>query len=80
MRKFKNQSNISGYVISKIRKENNVTKEKLCSQLQLMGINIDRVHLYKIEKGTVILKDFELLAICKILKIDFNNLIPLLDD
>lgn len=80
MRKFKNHSNISGYIISKIRKEKEVTKEELCTQLQLIGINIDRVHLYRIENGSVILKDFELLAICKILKIDFNELIPLLDD
>lgn len=79
MRKFKNQSNISGYIISKIREEKCITKEELCRKLQLTGINIDRVHLYRIEKGKVILKDFELLAICKILNIDFDALKSQLD-
>ena len=80
MRKFNSKSNISGYIISKIREEKDITKEEVCRQLQLIGINIDRVHLYRIEKCKVILKDFELLAICRILKINFDELTALLDD
>ena len=56
-----------------------MTKESLCQKLQLSGINIDRVHLYRIINGSVILKDFELIAICKILEIDFNNLQNLIE-
>lgn len=57
-----------------------MTKEDLCKQLQLRGINIDRWHLYKIINGKVILKDFELIIICKILEVDYNNLKNLVKD
>ncbi len=74
MRKYKGKSNVTGEFIEKYLHEKNMSKENLCTQLQLEGINIDRWHLYKILKGNVILKDFELLIICKILDIDLNDL------
>ena len=76
MRKFNNKSNISGNLIKQIREDKGISKEDLCKQLQLLGINIDRVHLYRIENGRVILKDFELIAICKILNINMDQLLP----
>ena len=79
MRKINGKSNIAGKYIEKVLEEKNMTKESLCQKLQLSGINIDRVHLYRIINGYVILKDFELIAICKILEIDFNNLQNLID-
>ena len=80
MRKYAGKSNISGEIIEKALQKSNLTKESLCKKLQLLGINIDRVHLYRIIKGTVILKDFELIAICKILDIDYENLTKLIDN
>lgn len=79
MRKINGKSNIAGKYIEKVLEEKNMTKESLCQKLQLSGINIDRVHLYRIINGSVILKDFELIAICKNLEIDFNNLQNLID-
>ena len=79
MRKINGKSNIAGKYIEDVLEEKNMTKERLCQKLQKSGINIDRVHLYRIINGEVILKDFELIAICKILEIDFNNLKNLLD-
>ena len=78
MRKFNNNSNIAGSYINKIRESKNITKEELCQKMQFLGINMDRVHLYRLEKGLVIIKDFELIAICNILNIDINVLKNLL--
>lgn len=80
MRKFNGKSNLAGSLIKETLDSQNITQEYLCQQLQLAGIGIDRVHLYRIIKGTVILKDFELIAICKILKIDFSQLEKLIQD
>lgn len=80
MRKFNGMSNVKGKLIGKILKEKHITQETLCRQLQLYGINIDRFHLYRIMTGVVIFKDFELIAICRILDIDCNELKKLLDD
>ena len=74
MRKYEGKSNVSGEFIEKILREKNMTKEDLCRKLQLAGLNIDRWHLYKIINKKVILKDFELIIICKILDIDLNDL------
>jgi len=80
MRKYNGKSNLCGQIIEKYRTEQNMSRENLAEQLQLLGLNIDRTHILRIEHGKVILKDFELLAICKVLKIaheifeDTNNL------
>lgn len=74
MRKYKSLSNISGKIIEKYRLERNMSREDLAEQLQLIGINVDRYHIYRLEQEKVIIKDFELLAICKILNIDYKEL------
>lgn len=74
MRKYNGKSNLAGEFIEHTLTAKNMTKEHLCRQLQLYGINIDARHLYRIIRGTVILKDFELIIICKILDVDYNEL------
>lgn len=74
MRKFKGKSNVCGKIIEKYRLENNMSREQMAEQLQLRGINIDRTHILRLEKGQVIIKDFELLSICEILNIDYIEL------
>ena len=74
MRKYNGKSNISGETIEKYREAINMSRETLAEKLQLAGLNIDRTHILRIEKNKVILKDFELLAICKILGIKFSEL------
>lgn len=78
MRKFNGKSNISGSIIEKYRKLRNMSREDLAEKLQLLGLNIDRVTIYRIEQNNVILKDFELIAICEILNIGLDQLKPLL--
>lgn len=78
MRKFNGKSNISGSIIEKYRKLRNMSREDLAEKLQLLGLNIDRVTIYRIEQNNVILKDFELIAICEILNIGLEQLKPLL--
>ena len=58
MRKYKNKSNICGNVIKKYREEQGLSRENLAIEMQLLGVNIDRTHLFRMEKGEVILKDF----------------------
>lgn len=74
MRKYNNKSNISGKIIEKYREDQGISRDELASKLQLLGINIDRTGILRIENNKVILKDFELLAICRILKINYKDL------
>jgi len=79
MRKFNNKSNITGKIVEKYRLQKDMSREDLAHKLQLMGLNIDRSHLLRLEKNKVIVKDFELLAICKILDIKYEDLLALIN-
>lgn len=74
MRKINEKSNIFGELIEKYRIEKNISRVNLAEQLKSLGINMDRTHIFRIEKGKVILKDFELIAICMILNINYAEL------
>lgn len=73
MRKIDNKSNICGKIIENKRLLKNLSREQLAEKLQLMGFNVDRSFIYRIEKQKSIIKDFELIAICKILDINIDE-------
>ena len=60
MRKYNGKSNIAGEIIEKYRNLRNMSREDLAEQLQLLGLNLDRSSIHRIERNAVILKDFEL--------------------
>ena len=74
MNKYKNKSNISGEIIHNSRIEHNLSLEKLSNKLELVGITLYPNDIYLIEKGQRIVKDFELMAMCKVLDIDIKNI------
>ncbi len=74
MKKFNNHPNLVGDLIKAARKKKNFTKVDLCRELELLGIAMSRNEIYRIEKNQMIVKDFELVAFCIVLDIDFNDL------
>lgn len=72
--KYKGKANYMGNIIAKNRKELKISQNILASKMQLKGINIGKNDISKIENGTRLIKDFELIAIKDILNIDFNNI------
>lgn len=73
MKKYKNKSNIIGNLLLEHRKKKGLSKEEVCRRVQLYGIDIHRVELYRMEQGISIIKDFELVALCNVLDIDYNT-------
>ena len=57
--KYKGKLNAIG------NKINNMTQKALSEKLQLYGIDLNKNSLQKIEKGTRIIKEYELAAFCK---------------
>ena len=74
MNKYKNKSNISGEIIHNNRINHNLSLEKLSNKLELIGVTLYPNDIYLIEKGQRIVKDFELMAMCKVLDIDIKNI------
>lgn len=79
MNKYKSKANVCNTVIYEARIQHNLSLEKLSNKLQLIGVTLYPNDLFLIEKGQRILKDFELLALCKVLAIDLNDLKNILD-
>lgn len=79
MRRYNNKLNISGKIIENARLSKNLSREDLSNKLQLMGLNVDRSFVYRIEKQSSTLKDFELIAIATILELNLENLKNLMD-
>lgn len=73
MKKYNNKANIIGNLLIEHRKKMGLSKEEVCRRVQLYGIDIHRVELYRMEKGMSIVKDFELVALCNVLNIDYNS-------
>ena len=61
------------------REKNNLSKSELSRQLQLHAVYINRTELNRMENGRMIVKDFELIALCKVLKIPFSKLQSLIE-
>lgn len=80
MKKFKGKSNAYGLLIEYYRNKVAYSRADLSRKLDLIGIPISGDELYRIEKQKKILKDFELVAICSILKIDINKLKKIVEE
>lgn len=74
MKKFNEKRNIIGEIVRKNREKMNYSKTELSHKLELLGVELDRFELYKIETSKTSVKDFELIALCIVLQIDFNEL------
>lgn len=73
MKKYENKSNVIGKLLCEHRTKLGFSKEEVCRRVQLHGVYIHRVELYRMEQGLSIVKDFELIALCDVLGIDYNN-------
>ena len=77
--KFNGNINVTGELIKEYRLKNNLSYEKLSAKLDLIGISIHKQSLYDIEHNKRTVKDYELLGLIYILKIDLNDLIKNID-
>lgn len=79
MKKYNDKSNVVGNLIKDCRENLNLSKGEVSRRLQLHGVYLDRTELKRIETGKMIVKDFELLGLCKVLDIDYEKLKNLID-
>lgn len=66
--------NITGKNIKKIRKENKITQEDLCARMQILGYQISRSDISKLENGKRFISDFEIIGFAQSLKVSILDL------
>ncbi len=74
MKKYENKNNVIGYIINEYREKNNLSKAEVCRRLELHAVYINPTELNKMEKGIMLIKDFELIGLFTVLGIDYNEL------
>ena len=72
--RYHDHKNVAGSIIKEYRENLGLSREKLTTKLALLGVTLYDNDIYLIENNKRAIKDFELLAICKILKIDCEDL------
>lgn len=72
--KLEGKVNIIGNSLYIYREEHKISRQVLSDKLMLLGIDITTQSIYDIEMGTRTVTDYELCAICKILKINSDIL------
>lgn len=74
-RKYDTKSNVIGDKIKQLRKSKKLSRATLSNKLMMLGIDINQDSIYKIEKGTRIIKDFELAALSIVLEVSESELL-----
>ncbi|MEE1356831.1 MAG: helix-turn-helix transcriptional regulator [Clostridia bacterium] len=69
------RNNICGKKISLYRKELNISQRELADRLQLVGLDIDKNAIQRIESGQRFVTDIELVAIAKVIGHSFHELL-----
>ena len=67
--------NVVGPVVSQIRKEKGLTQAELCAKLNLLGWDISRDTLAKLETQVRWVADFELLKLAEALQVEPGHLL-----
>ncbi len=71
------ERNIAGPRIKRARLDNNLTQQQLSAKLETLAVYVDRASISKIEQQKRIITDYELSALCEILKVTPNWLLGL---
>ena len=75
MKKYEGKkSNVIGNLIKKYREEKGLEKIEVSRMLQLHAVYLDSTELKRTEDGTQIVKDFELIGLCKVLDVNYDDL------
>lgn len=66
--------NITGKNIKNIRKKSKITQEDLCARMQVLGYQISRSDISKLENGKRYISDFEVEGFAQVLKVSILDL------
>ena len=77
---FKNRSatgrnNLCGAMVALLRKEGGLSQRMLADRLQLLGLDVDKNAVQRIESGQRFVTDIELLALSRVFSVEIRDLI-----
>lgn len=73
--KYNNRLNVTGKKIKELRIKNNLSLSNLSIKLALMGIDISKPSLHKLENGNRVIKDYELYGLSEVFNVPMTELL-----
>ena len=73
--RYNNKLNVIGKKIKYYRENNNWSLTQLSNKLQLLGIDIPKNSLQRLEKGNRIIKEYELAGFAKVFQVSTDELL-----
>ena len=73
--KYDNKLNVTGRKIKELRQKNHLSLSNLSIKLALMGIDISKPSLHKLENGNRVIKDYEPHGLSQVFNISLNELL-----
>lgn len=74
IKKLNGKSNVIGKNIKKYRELRHLTQRELSNKIALLGVDIYHSDISQIENEKLLLKDFEIIAFCKVLNVSYEQL------
>lgn len=74
VKKLNGRSNVIGKNIKKYRELRHLTQRELSDKIALLGVDIYHSDISQIENEKLLLKDFEIIAFCKVLQVTYDQL------
>ena len=68
-------NNLCGRKIAEVRKNMMISQRQLADQLQLLGLDVDKNAIQRIEAGKRFVTDIEIVFLSKALKVTVNDLL-----
>ena len=69
------RNNICGLRVAKYRKQLHKSQRQLADALQLLGLDVDKNAIQRIEAGKRFVTDIELLYLAKVLNVSYEDLL-----
>lgn len=73
--KYNNKLNVTGRKIKELRIKNHLSLSNLSIKLALLGIDISKPSLHKLENGNRVIKDYELYGLSHVFNIPLSDLL-----
>lgn len=69
------RNNLCGIKVAKLRKGMGISQRKLADQLQIVGLDIDKNAVQRIEAGKRFVTDIELVSLAKVFNMTIDELL-----
>lgn len=73
------RNNVCGTQVTKLRLGLNISQRELADRLQVLGLDVDKNAIQRIESGKRFVTDIELFYLCEVFGVGYNELLPSLE-